>query len=642
MLGLSRSDDSGIRIPKVSLLGDLNSILSADEWKKIERELSKGCAATFGRRPAVKKLVNPAELAKASHMRPGDPRIAMLAEVSGLNRLERFYNEIDQKPGQDFIKALFDHLEFGIEVDQDDLAQIPTEGGLVIVANHPYGAIDGLALIQVLQRVRPEVKVMANFMLQQLEPLKDRFIGVNPFEELKSRSSFQGMRQAMEHLAQGGALGIFPAGEVSSYRTDMNAVVDPRWKTPVIKLIRNANVPVVPVWFDGANSIIFQMLGMIHPSLRTVVLPKEMLRMRGKRVRMRIGKAIQPKEMSALGSVEQLSRYLRAKTYALGSGVQVKREQFNPLRFPRTAKPISEAQPQQDIEREVRAISKLKLSSQAEFDLYLAPSERIPHIVREIGRLREIAFRAVGEGTNKRIDLDEFDLYYDHLFLWDREQHRIAGAYRIGDGARIMERYGKRGFYTYTLFRMGRPMQRILAQSFELGRSFVSPEYQKHRLPLFLLWRGLLLHVISNPSYRYLIGPVSISGTYSHFARGLMLEFVRKYHYDEALAKHVHPRNRFVFHPGKTDDGALLEASGEDVKKLDRIIADMEPEGTSVPVLLKKYLQLGARIIGFNSDPKFNDALDGLMLLDLTKLPEKIVEDLKRGMVDVAAAATPR
>ena len=565
-------------------------------------------------------------------MRPGDPRVALLAEVSGLKRLERFYNEIEQAPGQDFIAALFAHLDLGLEVDNDDLAQIPKEGGVAFIANHPYGAIDGLALIDVVRRVRPDVKVMANFMLRQLEPLKDRFIGVNPFEQLRSRSSFQGMRQAMEHLSGGGALGIFPAGEVSSYRTDLKAVADPRWKPQVIKLIKNASVPVVPVWFDGANSFIFQMLGMIHPDLRTMALPGEMLRMRGKRVRLRIGKPIQPKDLAALGSVEQLTRYLRAKTYALGSGVQVRREQFKPLRFPRRPKDIAEAQPTQDIARELSAISDLKLGSQGEFDLYLAPSERIPHLLREIGRQREIAFRAVGEGTNKRVDLDEFDLYYDHLFLWDREQHKLAGAYRIGDGARIMERYGKRGFYTHTLFRMRRPMERVLRQSFELGRSFIPQEYQKHRLPLYLLWRGLLIHVIGHPDHRYLIGPVSISGSYSRFSRGLMIHFLQKYHFDERLARHILPRNRFFVQPDKADGDALLEASGEDMKKLDRIIADIEPEGNAVPVLLKKYLQLNARIIGFNSDPKFNDALDGFVVLDLSKVPEKTIEDLKRGM----------
>ncbi len=580
----------------------------------------------------MKKIVHPAELAKASHMRPGDPRIALLAEVSGLNKLERFYNEIEQRPGEDFIKALFAHLDLELAVDEEDLAQLPTTGGLAVVANHPYGAIDGLAMLHVLEKVRPDIKVMANFMLQQLEPLRDRFIGVNPFEQLTTRSSFQGMRQAMEHLAQGKALGVFPAGEVSSYRKEIDAVADPRWKSPVIKLIRSADVPVVPLWFDGANSLVFHMLGMIHPSLRTLRLPNEMLRMRGRSVRMRIGKPILPKELAALGPVEQVAKYLRAKTYALGSGAPVRREQFKPLRFPRRPKPIADPLQQDLLAREIASIEDRKLSEQGEFALYLAQSGRIPNILREIGRLREVTFRAVGEGTNKAVDIDEFDHYYDHLFLWDRAQRKLVGAYRVGDGRMIMERYGKRGFYTSTLFRMGRPMRPILSNAFELGRSFVAEEYQKHRLPLFLLWRGLLLHITSHPDHRYLIGPVSISSEYSRFSRSLIMDFVQQHHYDHDLAAHVKPRNRFVVHNEKADGETLLQASGEDLRKLDKLISDIETSGSTVPVLLKKYLLLNARIIGFNSDPRFNDALDGLMLLDLTKLPAKTVEDLKRGM----------
>jgi putative hemolysin len=588
-----------------------------------------------------KKLVHPAELAKASHMRPGDPRIGVLSEVSGLNRLERFYNELELRPGEAFIQGLFRHMDIRMEVDADDLQRIPREGGLAVVANHPYGAIDGLALLHVLDLVRPDAKVMANFMLQQLEPLKERFIGVNPFEQIRSLSSYQGMRQALEHLAGGGCLGVFPAGEVSSYRTDLQTVIDPRWKTPAIKLIKGAGVPVVPIWFDGANSLIFQMLGMIHPELRTLRLPNEMLRMRGRSVRLRIGKPIPSKEINAFVSNEQLARFLRAKTYALGSGVQVRREQFRPLRVLSRPKEVVAAQLPADLDRELHALADKRLSSQGEFDLYLAPSDRIPHMLQEIGRQREITFRAVGEGTNKRTDLDEFDLYYDHLFLWDREKKRLAGAYRIGDGKAIMERYGKRGFYISTLFRMDRAMRPILDSSFELGRSFVVPDYQKHRLPLFMLWRGLLIHVTSNPDHRYLIGPVSISGRYSHFSRSLMIEFLRAHRSDPALARSVRPRNRFHVDLEQRDGDALLQASGEDIRKLDQLISDIEEDGSAIPVLLKRYLSLGARIIGFNSDPKFNDALDGLMLLDLSQLPEKTVEDLRRGMAEAAPGLTP-
>lgn len=580
----------------------------------------------------MKKLVQPAELAKASHMRPGDPRINLLTEVSGLKKLERFYNAIEDLRDLDFVAAVFRNLDLEIEVDPADLANVPKDGPLLFVSNHPYGAIDGLALVHVLGRVRPDLKVMANFLLQQLEPLRDRFIGVNPFEQLTSLSSFQGMRQAMAHVKEGHALAIFPAGEVSSWRTEIKGVADPRWKTPVIKMAQHVGAPVVPVWFDGANSVLFHMLGMIHPNLRTLALPKEMLRMRGRSVRMRIGKPIAAKDIAAFSSTEQLARYLRAKTYALGSGVQVKRELFNPLRFPQRPKDIVEPIPVDRLEREIAGLNDLRLNSQAEFDLYLAPTGRIPNILREIGRLREATFRVVGEGTNKSIDLDEFDLYYDHLFLWDRERKRLAGAYRIGDGKRIMSRYGKRGFYTYTLFRMDRPMDRVLRRSFELGRSFIAVDYQRQRLPLYMLWRGLLLHITANPDHQYLIGPVSISGTYSRISRSLIMEFVQQHHYDREMAASVRPRNRFKIKPDKVDREALVQASMADLKRMDRLIAEVDPNETSMPVLLKKYLLLNARIIGFNRDPRFNDALDGLMVLDLTKLPERTVEDLRKGM----------
>lgn len=582
----------------------------------------------------MKRMVDPSELAKASHMRPGDARIGLLTEVSGLKKLERFYNEIQHLHDLDFVAGVFRNLDLTIEVSDQDLENIPKQGGLVFVANHPYGAIDGLALVQVLGPVRPDLKVMANFLLQQLEPLKERFIGVNPFEQLRSLSSFQGMRQAMAHVKEGGALAVFPAGEVSSWRTEVKGVADPRWKAPAVKLTQHLGVPVVPIWFDGANSMIFHMLGMIHPNLRTLALPNEMMRMRGRSVRMRIGKPIPAGDIAAFTSADQLARFLRAKTYSLGSGLQVKRELFNPLRFPKRAKEITDPVDPALLKRDIEAISDLKLNAQGEFDLYLAPSHRIPNLLREIGRLREITFRAVGEGTNKAIDLDEFDIYYDHLFLWDRDAQCLAGSYRIGDGRRIMARYGRRGFYLSTLFRMDRSMDRVLRRSFELGRSFVRIEYQRQRLPLFMLWRGLLMHVTSNPDQRYLIGPVSISGSYSRFSRSLIMEFVRQHHYDPEMAQHVHPRNRFKLKSDKAEGEVLVEASKADLKRLDRIITEVDPHEHGMPVLLKKYLLLNGRIIGFNRDPRFNDALDALLVLDLTRLPERTVEDLRKGMTE--------
>ena len=198
-----------------------------------------------------------------------------------------------------------------------------------------------------------------------------------------------------------------------------------------------------------------------------------------------------------------------------------------------------------------------------------------------------------------------------------------------------MSRYGKRGFYTYTLFRMDRPMDRVLRKSFELGRSFIAVEYQRQRLPLYMLWRGLLLHITANPHHQYLIGPVSISGSYSRIARSLIMEFVQQHHYDYDMAASVRPRNKFRVKPDTVDREALVQASMADLKRMDRLIAEVDPNETAMPVLLKKYLLLNARIIGFNRDPRFNDALDGLMVLDLTKLPDRTVDDLRKGMEEI-------
>jgi putative hemolysin len=260
-------------------------------------------------------------------------------------------------------------------------------------------------------------------------------------------------------------------------------------------------------------------------------------------------------------------------------------------------------------------------------------SQLIPQTLREIGRLREVTFRAVGEGTNKSIDLDEYDLYYDHLILWDRVAQKIAGAYRVGNGAHIIERYGAQGFYTSSLFKMGKELHPMLSQSLELGRSFIIEEYQRHRLSLFLLWKGILFYMMSKPHFRFIIGPVSISNNYQEVSKELIIQFIEKHYFDHNFAQFVKPRRAFKAKPHDLDTAALIEATQADLKKMDKVISDIEPSSFTMPVLLKKYLQQNAKIIAFNCDPKFNNALDGLMYLDLQNLPEDTVETLKREMV---------
>lgn len=582
----------------------------------------------------MKKLITNEALATATHLTANNPVLALLTRVTGIDKVNALYDEICRKPGLQMVDELFRLLDIQVELEAAHLEHIPKTGSFIIVANHPFGALDGLVLINTVCRVRPDFKMMANFLLQHVEPIRDYFVSVNPFENRKGAySNISGLKAAMQHLEQGNPLGIFPAGEVSTFRGDLRHISDRQWQNAAIKMVRNARVPVLPVYFDGNNSYFFHLLGLIHPNLRTLALPREMLRKKGDSLRLKIGKPIVPRDTEMFTNAAQYGRYLRAKTYALGSSFEVKRSYFRLFRFPAKADEIVPAVEPALLAAEIQSLEHCKILSYDNFDCYVAAQAEMPYLLREIGRLREVTFREVGEGTNRSIDLDEYDLYYHHLILWDREAQRIAGSYRFGNGSEILHAHGLKGFYTTSLFRMSYRMKPIMAKALELGRSFIVKDYQKHRLSLFLLWKGILFYLMRNPHFRYIIGPVSISNAYQEVSKELIINFIKRHYFDNHLARYVQPRHAFRPKVKNVDTEVLLEASQSDLKKMDKIISDIEPSSYTMPVLLKKYLQQNARILAFNCDPKFNNALDGLMILDLKNLPEDTVETLRREMV---------
>jgi len=287
-------------------------------------------------------------------------------------------------------------------------------------------------------------------------------------------------------------------------------------------------------------------------------------------------------------------------------------------------------------ELQILEVKRLKPESfileQGDFRVYIGHSKELENILQEIGRLREITFRAVGEGSNEAIDIDEYDLYYRHLFIWDHKNEQIAGAYRIGKGDEIMKEHGKKGFYTQSLFRYKDEFVPILEQTVELGRSFVAKDYQTKPLPLFLLWRGILHFLLQNEQYRYIIGPVTISNQYSGIAKWMIIEFIKRNFYNAELAEMVKPRTEFEVKNKDRDEKLLDALNFTDLGKLDKLISEIEPSESKVPVLLKKYLKQNAKIIAFNIDPKFNNALDGLMILDMNDLPQGTIDKLKLEM----------
>ncbi len=573
-----------------------------------------------------------AQAAKVNKLKlPG--LVTLLMQMLSIDKVNSFYQKNADKNCNDFIQALFDELNVRFEISEADLAHLPKEGPFITISNHPFGGLEGLFLIQLLTQHRPEAKIMGNFLLQKIEPIQDSVIPVNPFEDRKElQSNLAGMKTAIAHLKNGNPLGTFPAGEVSSFQTNAKTVSDREWQPGVLKLIHKSQVPVIPIFFHGSNSFMFQVLSTLHPTLRTAKLPSELFNKKNKTVRVRIGKPIASKTIAEFEDYKQMGRFLRAKTYALGSPLDVKKFYRPSLRALKKPEIIVDAVPTDLLQEEIRVLNEkgLRIHQQAEFDLFIAFHTDIPNILTEIGRLREITFRAMEEGTNRKIDLDEYDLYYHHLFIWDREAHEIVGAYRLGKGNDIMAKYGKRGFYTFSLFKIKRKFKPILRETVELGRSFIRAEYQRKMLPLFLLWKGIIYFLLKNPEYTYLMGPVSISNRYSKLSQSLMIGFIKKNFYRHDFAALVTPRKKFRIKNRRVDEEALVDASKADFKSLDKFIQEIEPERYNIPVLLKKYMKQNARIIGFNVDPKFGSALDGLMILDMNDLPEQTVNDLKK------------
>ena len=581
---------------------------------------------------SMKKLVPKEALAKAVGLNKNNPLLALLSSVTKLNRINDLYDRIRANKGTAFIESFFQELHITVQLNSQELENIPTEGGCVIVCNHPFGAIDGLALIQQIEKRRPDIKVMANFLLEEIPEIASYFFSVNPFDKnVVQLKSERGLKRCIEHIAAGGCLAIFPAGEVSTFQNKWSNVSDKKWQRSVMKLVQRAESPVVPVFFDGRNSRMFHLLGKVNAQLRTMALPSELFKKEGDEIKMRIGKAISAEDIHLISDAELLGRFLRAKVYSLGSELQVKKKLFQNLRERfKDVKEIAAPIDSSILQGEIDANEDSKLFDNSTYSCYALKASSIPNLLLEIGREREIAFRDVGEGSNNSRDLDEFDYYYYHLVLWDHANSRLAGAYRVGRGAEIMEFYGKHGFYTHTLFKFKDDFNPYLYISMELGRSFVSVEYQRQRLPLFLLWEGIIQMLSNFKEAKYIIGPVSMSNDYQALSKELVIEFIQKNFGDEEMSKLVRPRTKIRNAVKKVDKEALILAAGGEIKKFDRLLAAIEPMGRTMPVLYKKYLAQNAKILAFNRDRKFNDAIDAFMILDIQNLPSEKSAKLNR------------
>lgn len=556
----------------------------------------------------------------------------ILIHITRINKMNKVYDRVKHLHGNDFFSALLREFNLKVEVQEDELKRIPKEGAFISISNHPLGGADGIILLKILTEIRPDFKITGNFLLHKIKPISPYVIAVNPFENRKNLQRMMGgSDQALQHVAEGNALGFFPAGEVST-KKENSIYVDKEWSRGAIKIIQKSNVPVIPIYFHAQNSRLFYSLSKISGLLRTAKLPSELANKGGKVIKMRIGKPIPPAEIQSYPDVKSLASFLRQKTYLLSNAYLV---ESNPIQSAKQKLKFNEKEPKpiinpvdtSKIEKEIETLIKTdkRLFSLKNYELFFTKSKEIPHIMQEIGRLREITFREVGEGTNLPIDLDKFDNHYHHLFLWDTETKMIAGAYRMALGQEVFPKHGIKGFYIDSLFKFESELYPMMQETIEMGRAFVVKSYQQKPMPLFLLWRGIVHVTLRYPEHKYLMGGVSISSKFSNFSKSLMIEFMKSHYYDPFVAQYIRPKKEYKVKLNDSDKDFVFDAAKADLNKFDRIITEIEPEGLRVPVLIKKYVQQNAHLVAFNVDPKFNNAIDGLMYIKIQDLPEDTV-----------------
>jgi putative hemolysin len=563
-----------------------------------------------------------------------------------IRRLDRIYAGALSYPEGNVFDGILHEMDVEYSVREGDLKHVPLEGPAVIFANHPFGMLDGILMASLLLRLRPDVKLLANQLLGCMEELANHCILVdNMMGEDHELVNRRGIREALDWVKQGHMLIVFPAGEVASWSRHHRRVLDPQWNRNMARIARMTGAKSVPAFISGTNSVGFQLAGMIHPRLRTLFLPHELINKRGRHMEIRIGAPVEAETLKAIRDDDKAIDLLRwnSSLLSLRDRIGSPRTRFFPVQW----QPTHAVAPAEDptvLLRELQALpDNALLVSAGKMSVYALSSRQAPRIVREIGRLRELTFRASGEGTGKPRDLDRYDAYYTHLVLWNDERQEIAGAYRICNVQSVLRRYGMRGLYTATLFRFQPKFFAKVGPALELGRSFVSLDYQRQYAPLLVLWKGIGTYLVRHPETPVLFGAVSISADYSMASREVLTSYLSAHSVDAELLKLLRPKNP----PRAVSENVQEPEMFARVFSLDDIsdwISMFESDGKGVPVLVRHYMKLGGKFLGFNVDAKFSNVLDGLLMVDLREAkPELLARYFgKQGAADFLRLHSPK
>lgn len=542
--------------------------------------------------------------------------------LCGIRAARGRYAEIRQMiHGGAFVDKMLNIRNVVVQVSRHETIRIPRTGGCIVVANHPLGAVDGVAMIAEMIRIRPDVRVIANEILAEVEELRSYIIPVNVISAQAAAANVVSMRAAVRHLKSGGLLIAFPAGEVSSAHVVPPGIRDRRWSAHMAAIAQRTDATIVPAFIHARNSMMFYVAGLVHPRLRTLLLVWEMLRYKNKTIRIVFGNPVRMNDRIRAMSAEALSDLMRFRSDFLRFK---NRESMvsSDLRL-EVGETIIEEVPAYRMMLELEKLHEgSRLVETDDFMVFTAEMRSIPCIMQEVGRLREVTYRLVGEGSGKSCDIDVFDSMYTHVIVWHKEQSKIAGAYRIGHVDELLSRYGRNGLYTNTLFKMSDETLQTLACSLELGRSFVRPEFQRDPSVLYLLLKGIGIYVKRHPKCRYLIGPVSIGNSYTETSKRLILNSLLVHHYNRSIAKGVKSNTSLEVSLFRNWDCLLHSKTLLPISELDTLVRDAEPEGKSIPVLLKHYLSLGGKVIGFNRDASFGNCIDAFIMVDLCNANE--------------------
>jgi putative hemolysin len=505
----------------------------------------------------------------------------------------------------------------------DGLEHIPKEGPVIIVANHPFGGIEGVILGSILGSIRPNFKIMANSLLGRIPQFHDTMIFVNPFGGNDAiTENRKGIKEAIHWVKDGGILGVFPAGEVSHYQPSIGMIADPYWNTNIVRMAKMTNAVIIPMFIHGNNSLLFQTMGLIHPRLRTMLLPREYLKMKNSNISISVGKPIQKHLLNSFISETDCTRYIKQRTYLLQLDRTIQQKN------PDSKQQVIPSGSFDEISKELARYTQQDIMAESgDYVVYIANAASQPAILREIGRLRECAFREVGEGTGKELDLDIFDSEYDQLIL-HKAGHGIIGGYRLGRTDHLRNVFGKNGLYTQTLFTYSQGFHELMPKGVELGRAFICKEFQRSFLPLQLLWKGIGAYILKQKQYRYLFGSVSISNNYHPLSKHLIISYVKEHCFDHDFASCVKAKHPFVHSKQHQSFQALIgnEKIHSDIEVINSMIMEIEPDGKGIPILIRQYMKLGGKFCGFGIDPAFNDAVDCLVMIDLLKADDSMLE----------------